>query len=269
MRADESVSTKGEAMTSKDASRDTSAARALPGGIGDGLGVSRVRPAYQQVADQLLELIISGSLASGDRLPSEADLATSFGVSRSTVREALRALASRDLIETTRGTTGGTFVRRVQIGQVSDYLETSLGLMSGTDAVDVADMLEAREILEVPSARMAAERRRDHHLEMLREAIDREQQTRGRGHKFREHRNFHGIVVQAAGNGLLGMMTEPVFRVLQTKFLDPEVPTGFWGEVDHDHQEILDAIADQDGAAAATAMHEHLVRLRVAYHDPA
>ena len=68
------------------------------------LSVDRVRPAYQQVADQLLARVLDGSLAAGDRLPAEGELAVAFGVSRSTVREAFRVLASRDLITTVRGT---------------------------------------------------------------------------------------------------------------------------------------------------------------------
>ncbi len=235
---------------------------------GSPLEVSRVRPAYQQVADQLLDLILSGQLAAGDRLPPEAELAASFGVSRSTVREALRSLASRDLVETTRGTTGGTFVRRVEVGQVREYLEMSIGLMWGSDAITVSEMLEAREVLEVPAARKAAERREDEHVTELWDAIERETRSRGRNVKFREHRNFHGVIVQAAGNGLLELMTDPVFRVLQTKFLDPEVPPDFWALVDDDHRTITEAIRDRDGDAAAAAMRDHLGRLRDVYRDP-
>lgn len=234
---------------------------------GEALGVSRVRPAYQQVADQLLELILSGSLSSGDKLPSETDLSGVFGVSRSTVREALRVLASRDLIHTMRGTTGGTFVSRVQFEQVSDYLETSIGLLTGSSEVTVAEMLEARELLEVPSARLAATRRTDEHISAMREAIEREHTGRGRAVKFREHRTFHGIVVEAAGNGLLSVMTDPVFRVLQAQFLDPDITTEYWSDVDHDHEEILRCIESGDGDGAATAMKQHLIRLRSAYHD--
>lgn len=256
------VAVRGGAVSEEPIS--TSDGLTLPG---DRLGVSRVRPAYQQVADQLLDLILSGQLASGDRLPPESDLAASFGVSRSTVREALRVLASRDLIHTTRGTTGGTFVRRVEVEQVSDYLETSIGLMSGASALGLDDLLEARDVLEVPAARLAAARRGDHHVDQLREAIERETRTRGRSLKFREHRNFHVIVAAASGNGLLEMMTEPVFRVLQTKFLDPDVPQRFWDQVDHDHDAIAEAIAAGDPEAAATAMHDHLGRLRTAYRE--
>lgn len=231
----------------------------------EALSISRVRPAYQQVADQLLDLILDGSLAADDRLPSEAELSSIFGVSRSTVREALRALASRDLLRTTRGATGGTFVRRVEPDQVSDYLQTSLGLMSGADDVSVREMLEAREILEVPAARLAASRRTDEHLDAMREAITREKQIRGRGRRFREHRNFHAIVLQSSQNGLLALMTEPVFGVLQSKSLDPE--PGFWENVNHDHEAIFTAISDRDPDAAAQMMLDHLVRLRGTYRD--
>lgn len=236
------------------------------GGAGN-LPVSRVRTAYQQVADQLRELILTGALSAGDRLPSEAELAATFGVSRSTVREALRVLASRDLIRTTRGTTGGTFVSTVNYEQVSDYLETSIGLMSGSDSVTVAEMLEAREVLEVPAARLAAMRREGDHLKALREAIERETRTRGRGSRFREHRNFHAIIVEAAGNRLLSMMTEPVFRVLQAKFLSPDISDEFWTAVDHEHEEIYAAIENRDAEAAAAAMQRHLAALRVAYTE--
>lgn len=232
------------------------------------LPVSKLRPAYQQVADQLRDLIITGAVAAGDRLPTEAELTTNFGVSRSTVREALRVLASQGLITTLRGTTGGTFVARVMPDQVSRYLETSIGLMSGTNEVTVNEMLEARELLEVPAARLAAERREEHHVEALRAALAREKASRGRGVKFEEHRNFHTVITQAAANGLLVMMTEPVFRVLQSRFLTPDVPPGFWSEVDHDHEEITAAIESRDGEAAALAMMHHLRALRRAYTAP-
>lgn len=231
------------------------------------LVVSRVRPAYQQVADQLRELILDGVLSAGDRLPSEQDLGSQFGVSRSTVREALRVLASRDLIHTTRGTTGGTFVARVKVEKISDYLETSIGLLSGDKRVTAQQMLEARDVLEVPAARLAADRRQESHLDAMRAAMEREVVTRGRGDRFAEHRDFHQVIVEASGNVLLGMMNEPVFRVLQAKFLKPTLPEGFWATVDHDHGAILAAIGDQDAEAAGQLMADHLVALRDAYTD--
>lgn len=232
------------------------------------LPVNKLRPAYQQVADQLRELILGGALATGDRLPTEAELTTNFGVSRSTVREALRLLASQGLITTLRGTTGGTFVAQVRAEEVSQYLEASIGLMSGSDEMSVSEMLEARELLEVPVAQLAAERREQHHLDALRAALEREQASRGRGVKFLEHRNFHTVISEAAGNSLLVMMSEPIFRVLQGRFLRPAVPEDFWEQVDCDHEEILIAIEKGDSSASGRAMQEHLQRLRVGYELP-
>lgn len=233
------------------------------------LPVSKLRPAYQQVADQLMGLIVAGSLAAGDRLPTEAELASNFGVSRSTIREALRVLASQNLITVLRGTRGGTFVARVQPNQVSQYLETSIGLMTGSDEFTVTEMLEARELLEVPAARLAAKRREDHQIATLRATLQREKESRGRGPKFQEHRNFHTVIAEAAGNNLLVMMIEPVFRVLQNRFLRPAVPQQFWEQVDHDHEQLIVAIESGDGEASAELMHDHLRRLRPAYEPRA
>jgi len=234
-------------------------------GKGAGLPVSKVLPAYQQVANQLRSLILAGQLRPGDRLPNEAELSSHFGVSRSTVREALRVLASRDLVETSRGVTGGTFVARINPDRVRDYLETSLGLMSGAEDVTALAMLEAREILEVPAARLAAERAQDDIVEAMRKAVEREKDSRGRGSKFEEHRNFHELVVEAADNELLSLMNRPVFMVLRARFLRPDIPAGFWSEVDRDHEEILSRIADHDAGGAAEAMRAHLGRIKPAY----
>lgn len=231
------------------------------------LPVSRLQPAYQQVADQLRTLIIQGELVSGDRLPPEAELGASFGVSRSTVREALRALASQGLIETTRGTTGGTFVTRIKAAAVTSYLETSIGLMSGTEELTLGDLLEARDMLEVPAASLAASRHQAEHVDALRRAIAREKASRGRTGKFSEHRQFHGLLMAATGNRLLPMVTDPIFRVLQSRFLKPVEGDGFWATVDREHEEIVDRIEAGDGEAAAAAMHRHLDSIRPAYQD--
>ena len=234
-------------------------------GAGRGLPVSKVLPAYQQVANQLRSLIVHGELSPGDRLPNEAELSAHFGVSRSTVREALRVLASRDLVETSRGVTGGTFVARVNPDKVREYLETSLGLMTGAEDVTVREMLEAREILEVPAARLAAARAEEDITEALRQTVEREKGSRGRKPKFEEHRNFHQLVVDAADNELLSLMNEPVFLVLRARFLRPDVTAEYWAGVDADHEEILDRIAAGDADGAGDAMRTHLRRLRPLY----
>lgn len=229
------------------------------------LAVVRVRPAYQQAADQLRDLVLDGSLMAGDRLPPEGDLAAQFGVSRSTLREALRLLASRDIIRTARGPRGGTFVAQVRADGVSDYLETSLGLMSAGHQVSVEQMLEARDLLEVPAARLAALKRDRTHLSAMADALQRERGSGGRAKRFVDHRSFHQTILDASGNVLLGMMNEPLFRVLQARFVRSDVSGEFWLQVDEQHADILSAVTDGDSDRAGDLMASHLLALREAY----
>lgn len=228
------------------------------------LAVNRIRPAYEQVADQLLDLLVQGSLVPGDRLPVEADLASSFGVSRGTVREALRVLASRNLVYSVRGATGGTFVAECDPAALSAYLETGLGLLSGAEAISLDELLEARQLLEVPAARLAAERRTKEDIELLKKALDEEQAPKS-GIKYQAHRRFHVVLLEASGNRLLHLMTLPIFGVIRSRFVIQPSETELWHDINHDHSEMLQIIIDGDGDRAAEAMTEHLIKLNSTY----
>jgi GntR family transcriptional repressor for pyruvate dehydrogenase complex len=89
--------------------------------------VRRVRKAYEQVADQLRELIVSGKLAPGERLPIESALAREFGVSRATIREALRVLAAQGLVRTAKGPAGGSFVTLPSVDHISSFVQAAGG----------------------------------------------------------------------------------------------------------------------------------------------
>lgn len=233
-----------------------------------GLAIKRIRPAYEQVAEQLRALVLGGTVAPGDRLPVEGDLSAEFGVSRSTIREAIRLLSSQSLVYTVRGPAGGTFVSAADPDSVRDYLETSIGLLSGNEGISVGDLLEVREVLEVPAARLAAQRRTDEHLALMRDAIEREKQRSDRGERFELNHQFHAQVLAAAGNPLLTVVTDPVYRVIQTRFLKDE-SRPFYNRVHDEHVALLGFIERGDGDGAAQAMHEHLVQLRDTYGRPA
>lgn len=228
------------------------------------LAVKRIRPAYEQVAEQLRALVLSGTVAPGDRLPVEGDLSAEFGVSRSTVREAIRLLSSQSLVHTVRGPAGGTFVSAADPESLRDYLETSIGLLSGNEGISAHDLLEVRDILEVPAARLAALRRTDEHLTSMHAIIEREKGQRDRGERFEQNQQFHAQVLAAAGNPLLAVVTDPVYSVIQTRFLkDEERP--FYTRVNQEHAEILGYIERGDGEGAARAMAAHLAQLRDVY----
>jgi GntR family transcriptional repressor for pyruvate dehydrogenase complex len=227
------------------------------------MAVSSSEPAYQRVAEQLRRQILSGELEPGERLPVEGELADQFGVSRSTIREALRSLASQRLVVTTRGVTGGTFVAQPEPADVGDSLIESLEWLAVADQITVGELLEAREMLEVPAAGLAAVRRTQEDLEMLRAALP--DQPEDLSPTFESSRNFHVLIVNASGNRLLETMTRPVFVVLQSRFLRDRAPQSFWANVDDEHRAIYNAIAAGDRLAAEYEMREHLHHLRRMY----
>jgi DNA-binding FadR family transcriptional regulator len=221
-------------------------------------------PAYQELAGTLREQILSGALQPGDRLPIEPELCRLHGVSRSTVREALRVLSSQNLVVTTRGVSGGTFVVHPQPDQISSYLQASFSLMTAAPGSSVRDLLEVRELLEVPAAGLAAQRRTAAHLQQLRGTLF-DPRTVDVDHVFQDNRNFHVTLLVAAGNPLMEAMTRPMFGVLNERFLRDQAPARFWYRVDRDHREILAAIEAGDAEAARQAQHDHLEHLRSTY----
>jgi GntR family transcriptional regulator, transcriptional repressor for pyruvate dehydrogenase complex len=221
-------------------------------------------PAYQVLADALRARILSGELKPGQRLPIEPDLSAQYGVSRSTVREALRVLASQNLVTTTRGVAGGSFVGYPRPDQISDYLEASLGLLALSEGLSVDALLEARELLEVPAAGFAAARRSEADLEELRGALFNPADVNP-SRIFELNRTFHAVVLRASGNPLIEVLARPVFQVLNGRFVREQAPGRFWSDVDQDHREIFDAIAGGDAEAARAAAHAHLQSLRPTY----
>lgn len=228
-----------------------------------GLGLRPVRRAYQQVADQLRDLVLRGALVAGDRLPSEAELCARFGVSRSTVREALRTLATEGLVTTSRGATGGTFVAVPQPAHVVGFLTGTFSLLAGAREVTVAELLEAREVLEVAAARAAARHRSLSDLARLHATVPGPGE--GLQRTFEGNRAFHEAVLNTAPNRLLGLLTEPLFATLQTRLLRDRATPRFWEQVATDHAEIARAIEAADPDRAGEAMAVHLRNLRPTY----
>lgn len=225
--------------------------------VSDVIAVNWIKPAYEQAADQLREVIFSGWLLPGERLPVVDQLYGTFGISRSTVREVLRSLAAQDLVRTSRSVSGGTFVASTTPGLLGSHLETGLTLLTGTDAIFADELLEARELVESPTARLAAVRTEEHLTEM-RDAIEGESRAFGRTARFEVNIAFHTLVLSAVRNKLVEVMTLSTFSVIRTYFLRDDLPARFWSEVETDHRAIIEHIAAQDGNARAQAMRAHI-----------
>ena len=221
--------------------------------------VRRTVPAYQMLADALRAQILTGKLRTGEKLPIEPELAEQYGVSRSTVREALRALASQGLVSTTRGMQGGSFISCPEPAQISEYLHASLGLLAESKNVAIDPLLEARDMLEVPAAGLAAIRHTPEQLDALRATLyDPEAETPER--RVELSREFHEVMLAAAHSPIVESLVGPIFRVIYERLV-ARVPVAGWA-MESDHQLIFDAIANRDAEAAQAEMQIHLERLR-------
>lgn len=227
--------------------------------------IQRVRKAYEQVYDQLRELIVNGELARGERLPNEAVLAREFGVSRGTVREALRVLAAQNLIRTAKGAGGGSFVTLPTVDHISEFMQSNIALLSESEDVTLEEFLEARELLEVFAARLAAARRSPEDVERMRDTIVEDPAKLSVEDRFVYNKEFHSAVLGASSNTLLCIAAQPIFSVLQTRLSRSTLGPRFPAQINDDHREILEAIERGDPELAAERMQSHMEYLRSTY----
>ena len=220
---------------------------------------------YEVVAERLRQRVVHGELPPGARLPNEATLAGDFGVSRATVREALRVLAAQNLIRTSKGAGGGSYVTLPSVNGVSEYVQSSISLLADADDVTLEELLEARELLEVPAARLAAERRTEEELERLRDAIPDEPLRLGTQRQFVYNQDFHLAVIDGCRNALLAIAAQPVFAVLQRNLARSKLGARFHRTINEHHRAIAAAIEAGDADAAGGEMYDHLEYLRPYY----
>jgi GntR family transcriptional repressor for pyruvate dehydrogenase complex len=229
------------------------------------LPVRQVRRAHEQIADQLRGFMLDGQLASGERLATEAELARQFGVSRATVREALRLLAAQDLIRTAKGAGGGSYVTLPTVAHITDSLESSITLLSASRELSLDDLLEVRELLEVPAAGLAARRRDDDRLEHLHASIPDAPLALGTQLQFQHNREFHSRLIDSCDNALLTIAARPIFGLLQTRLARTGLGNRFHTAINEHHQAIAEAIRSRSPRVAEREMRAHLAFLRPYY----
>ncbi len=216
----------------------------------------RVARASDEVVQQIKALIFRGQLAPGDQLPSEKDLTEQFGLSRITIRDALRVLESEGLIEIRVGARGGAFVARPSTRRVSESLTTLLRLQQ----ITIRELIEARLVVEPIVASLAAKRATARDIAQMKQAVENARTARNAGDpRFMPHSvAFHLALAEAAKNQVL-LSTVDSFR---TPFLEvlATLPEKEMAErAIADHQQILDAITARNSKRAQRVMHEHLV----------
>lgn len=225
------------------------------------IGQRVLRP-REQVEERIRSMILSGELGIGDRLPSEAELARQFMVSRTTIREALRSLQAQNLIEKVPGARGGSFVQNVDHRSLGALVQESLHNLLQLGSLAWSEVAMVRQYLEVPSARLAAEHRAVGDVETLAKIVDRQKRITVDSPEVPDlDAEFHATIADASGNRVLAALVHALHRETEpVHYLDlsPEVGR----ETVRQHRDILKAIEDQDPDAAEAAVIEHLSYLR-------
>jgi DNA-binding FadR family transcriptional regulator len=215
----------------------------------------------EQIAFEIRRYITQRGLLPDDRLGTEHELAAEFGVSRPTLREALRLLASSHLIRASRGPGGGVFVASTQNEGIGRSLSESIATMLETESISLIELVEARIQLEVPLAGLAAAKATDGTVAELEAAIAEgsNHRTRQASDEFRlADARFHREIARAAGNELLRAFTGWTLDVLQPLLVARVGPTVDGNAILRQHRSILRAIRAGQPPAAERAMRRHL-----------
>lgn len=210
-------------------------------------------PLYEQVAREIQDLIVSSQWPGGSKIPGERELGERFGVSRTVIREALKALSERGLVDIQPGR--GIFVADLS----SAALKEPMRLLFQRRNFSYENLVETRRVLEIEIAGLAAERARPEHVRKMREAIVLMDLAIGEGETFiaADHA-FHVALAEGTQNPLLPMLIDSIGELVrETRRLVVEV-SGSTSRGQRFHRQLLEAVEQRDSATARRAMGEHL-----------
>ncbi len=207
-----------------------------------------------QIVSQVRRAILGGKLKPGHRLPSEKEMLLQFGVSKHTLREALRALESMGFVEIRQGAGGGPVVSEIDMDNTRDMIASFLYFKK----VSVRDLCEVRKVFEPYLAQIATERFSPGDLEKLKVSHEAYRKSLARNKPdIGEEVDFHTQLARASGNPVLVLILDFVNSLLTDIKGHLKPGPEFSEQVVAAHQKVLDAIASGDGRAAAEAMFLH------------
>ncbi|HKX18033.1 MAG TPA: FadR/GntR family transcriptional regulator [bacterium] len=217
------------------------------------LGPIRKTKVYAEVAAQIQRLIAEGRLKPGDKLPPERELAEIFGVSRSSVRDAIRVLEVQGLVEPRHG--DGTVVREIPIDRLVRPLADAFS--AGKD--QLADLFDMRKMLEPPLARAAAFRATDEDVRALEQVVERQtQRVRAGELALEDDHEFHCRITATAKNEVVLRTMDILMDLLRDSRRRSLQGPGRAEKSLEGHRRILDAIKRRDPEAAAQQMRAHI-----------
>ena len=213
---------------------------------------------YEQIVEQIEQSVQKGDLKPGDQLPAERELAEQFGVSRTAVREAVKALREKGLVEAYPGK--GTFITSGS----SNPMRQSLDRMMRSAQVDAtSSLVEVREILEPEIAALAAVRATEENLNSLREAVAvMDAAKRDPDAYIEADLDFHLELAEAAANPLILSLIDSIIGVLREQRMRIFEVDGGPDRGQCHHKKILEAVEHQDAPGAREAMRAHLRQVR-------
>lgn len=208
---------------------------------------------YEQVGVAIRDFIASSRLKQGDALPSERELCETLGVSRTSLREGLRALSMLGVVEVRTGQ--GMFVGDVDFRTFVDAIPASM--LDGPE--DVQALMEIRETLEVLAARRAAARCTPDVIRRLEAAVERmEEKVRTGQSSLDEDIEFHDIILHAAESRLLTQVLGAIADLIRYIRKEGLKKRGFSSQAVDQHRAIMEALRGQDPRAAAEVMRLHM-----------
>jgi GntR family transcriptional regulator, transcriptional repressor for pyruvate dehydrogenase complex len=222
--------------------------------------VRRVRT-HEQVLAQIEQKILDGSLRAGEKLPSERELVTALGVSRTSVREALRALEAMGIIEARTGS--GRDAGSVVTGRSTAALTNLLRLHLALAQISLADLVETRVQLERNAARGAASTRTPQDIERLSGLIEGMRSTDQEYQQFNAlDTEFHVSIARISGNALATDLMQALRGAVESEMAAAFARLPEWRTVADtlvtEHESILRAIDKGDGDAAAELVADHI-----------
>ncbi|MFI1506091.1 FadR/GntR family transcriptional regulator [Streptomyces sp. NPDC020597] len=207
--------------------------------------------------EQIRELIRTGVLPPGSKLPPEAELASQLGLSRNLAREAVKALAVARVLEVKRG--DGTYVGSLQASVLLESVGGAVELLQG-DSAALLDLMEVRRLLEPVATALAAQRISDEQLAQVKRHLDAMRDARDDVERLNTHdAAFHRAVVAATGNeSLLALLEGVSGRTLRARVWRGLVDTRAAGRTLTEHEAIYEALAGRDAALSQAAALLHV-----------
>ena len=234
---------------------------------GGGIGKAKVgfRPvrhihAYERVVEQIENAILVGRISPHERLPSERELMREFQVGRSTVREALRVLQSKGLVQSRAGDPNGPLVLPFS----TDGLRESMYALARVENLRLSELLQFRMIIEGSAYRLAAQLRSEEQLAALEQAIVAMERAAAHGEETFTAADlaFHGVVAEAAGNKLLSIsisvLHDIVASLVRSKIVQAADQEEQMRESCRRHRRVLKAVRSRDGERAAKLARRNL-----------